>query len=210
MNTTSTNTDTDTKTNAQNAEVKTNPYVHDPCWVDDIKILFSGNRLSEFFPSQEFSFSENLNAIVRFTIYCSILLYLFGNSYIVFYIAIGAFAITYILWTFRDVTEGFIEQTDLSKNVKPTIDNPFMNVLLTDYKSNPDRKQVVITDKLEDEIEDKFNFNLYRELGDVYEKNHSERQFFTMPWTTIPNAQGDFANWLYKTDKTMKEWTIEN
>jgi len=203
------------RTNKNSETTTYDPYLHDGCWVDDYMILFSGNRLNEFFPSQQFSYAENLNAIVRFSIYCSIILYLFGNSYIVFYIAIGAFATTYILWTFRDITEGFSEKEmfkgDTSKQllVEPTIDNPFMNVLLTDYVDKPDR-QVVTKETLDDEIEDKFYFNLYREVGDVYEKNHSERQFFTMPWTTIPNAQGDFANWLYKQDKTKKEWTIAN
>jgi len=200
--------------NSNSNENKYDSYEHDPSWVDDYTILINGNRLSDFFPSKEFSFSENLNAIVRFSVYCSLLLYLFGNSYIVFYIAIGAFAITYILWTFRDITEGFLEKEkykgDRSVEVKPTIDNPFMNVLLTDYMDNPERKPVPITDTVEEEIENKFYFNLYRELGDVYEKNHSERQFFTMPCTTIPNDQDDFANWLYKTGKTKKEWTIEN
>jgi hypothetical protein len=213
MNTKTTPT-TSSTTTSTSSKSEYDPYQHDPSWVDDYTILISGNRLGEFFPSQDFSYAENLNAIVRFSIYCSVLLYLFGNSYIVFYIAIGAFVMTYILWTFRDITEGFLEKEkkkgDTSVEVKPTIDNPFMNVLLTDYMDNPERKPVPITNTIEDEINNKFYFNLYRELGDVYEKNHSERQYFTMPWTTIPNDQGDFANWLYKSDKTKKEWTIEN
>ncbi len=34
---------------------------------------------------------------------------------------------------------------------------------------------------------------------------NSQRQFFTMPWTTIPNAQNEFAKWLYLNPKTCKE-----
>ena len=34
---------------------------------------------------------------------------------------------------------------------------------------------------------------------------NSQRQFYTMPNTTIPNAQDDFAKWLYANPKTCKE-----
>ena len=38
----------------------------------------------------------------------------------------------------------------------------------------------------------------------MIERTHKEN-FYTTPNTTIPNNQGDFANWLYKTPKTCKE-----
>jgi hypothetical protein len=34
---------------------------------------------------------------------------------------------------------------------------------------------------------------------------NSQRNYFTMPWTTIPNDQEKFANWLYKNPDTCKE-----
>ena len=39
----------------------------------------------------------------------------------------------------------------------------------------------------------------------VFGKNNSQREFYTAPVTTIPNNQGDFADWCYKTGKTCKE-----
>jgi hypothetical protein len=33
----------------------------------------------------------------------------------------------------------------------------------------------------------------------------SQRNYFTMPWTTIPNKQDEFARWLYLSPKTCKE-----
>ena len=42
-------------------------------------------------------------------------------------------------------------------------------------------------------------------MSDIFGKNNSQRQFYTMPVTTIPNNQTQFANWLYKTEPTCKE-----
>ena len=114
-----------------------------------------------------------------------------------------------------DKIEGFdIEHKNVDW-VKPTKENPFMNVNLLDYNDNPNRKSeitkdIYIIDKhkkenLESDIEEKFNFNLYRDSGDIFGKKNSQREFYTTPVTTIPNNVEDFANWCYKTGKTCKE-----
>ena len=189
-------------------------YQHDPFWSDDSTVLYRGDRLKEFFPSVNLSLSENLNAIVRFSVYCSILLFLFGNTYTVFYIALLVLLFTYVLWKYRSETnfgsfgDGFSSTEREETGQTPTLENPFMNVLLTDYGDNPKRKSAAVTE--DKERDKKFRFNLYRELGDVYERNHSERQYYTMPNTTIPNNRDDFAKWLYKSNKTLKEQTLVN
>ena len=57
-------------------------------------------------------------------------------------------------------------------------------------------------------IEDKFGYNLYRDVGDLYGKSNSQREFYTMPATTIPNNQTACAKWLYNTGPTCKEKSI--
>ena len=47
--------------------------------------------------------------------------------------------------------------------------------------------------------------NLFKDVNDVFGKMNSQRQFYTMPNTKIPNAQDDFAKWLYANPKTCKE-----
>ena len=34
-------------------------------------------------------------------------------------------------------------------------------------------------------------------LSDVFGKRNSQRQFYTMPNTEVPNSQDEFAKWLY-------------
>ena len=83
--------------------------------------------------------------------------------------------------------------------VPPTADNPFMNPLLSDYRSDPTRPAACpITDEdVKKDATSKFYDNLFRDVNDVYGKNSSARQFYTLPSTTIPNAQDEFAKFCF-------------
>ena len=54
-------------------------------------------------------------------------------------------------------------------------------------------------------VEELFNEDLYRDVNDIFGKNNSQRQFYSVPGNTIPNDQGSFAKWLYQTPPTCKE-----
>lgn len=88
---------------------------------------------------------------------------------------------------------------------KPTKDNPFMNPTLADIgkpslpaASNDD------DDNIEDEIDNKFNEDLFRDVGDLFNVKNSQRQFYTVPVTSNPPDTLKFANWLYKSPSTCK------
>jgi hypothetical protein len=115
----------------------------------------------------------------------------------------------------KETLEGENRPDDIKDGTctKPTVDNPFMNVTMKDYM-NFDEKGYVINrpsacDPRDQEIKkmmDKtFSNNLYRDVSDVFGKNNSQRNYFTMPSTTIPNKQDEFARWLYLSPKTCKE-----
>ena len=107
-----------------------------------------------------------------------------------------------------------VENKDKKECVSPTIDNPFMNATMKDFLNlDPvtnriiDRAEACDINDLEvkKQIDSSFNNNLYKDVNDVFGKMNSQRQFYTMPSTTIPNAQDDFAKWLYLNPKTCKE-----
>lgn len=189
-------------------------YEKDEFWFTNPAILLQRNRMLEFYPSSEMTFTEKLNAGVRFSIYLSILLFVATLNYLYFYIPLIALLITYAFYTVTSKTEPFKDtlfDKVTTKCQKPSYNNPFMNVLVTDYKYNPNKQpacNVKDDPKIKEEIENKFNFNLYQNVDDVYGNQNSQRQYFTMPWTTIPNDQGGFAKWLYNLPKTLKESTI--
>ena len=94
-------------------------------------------------------------------------------------------------------------------NIEPTVDNPFMNIdLIGDDKTKEAAPSSWNNENIKENIEDKYNYNLYRDVGDLYGKSNSQRQFYTMPSTTIPNNQTSFAKWCYSTGPTCKETSI--
>jgi hypothetical protein len=103
-----------------------------------------------------------------------------------------------------------IEQTIHKKDdILPTTENPFMNInLITDNKEKEPAPASWNNQKIKEEIEDKFGYNLYRDVGDLYGKSNSQRQYYTMPSTTIPNNQTSFAKWCYGVGPTCKEKSI--
>lgn len=88
---------------------------------------------------------------------------------------------------------------------KPTPQNPFMNAMNYDSRYRQPACTSYDNEELQDKIEDYFDDNLFKDVSDIYNKRHSQRQFFTMPYTTFPNDQGGFAKWLYQEPETCKE-----
>ena len=90
----------------------------------------------------------------------------------------------------------------------PTARNPFMNVLVDEIKYNPTRPMAAsITDpSVKVGLDDFFRTEFYSDPTDVFGKTQSQRQFITMPSTSIPNDQDSYQNWLYRIPgKTCKE-----
>ena len=73
-----------------------------------------------------------------------------------------------------------------------------MNIELHDYDDN---QNVVACNADDDEINKEmihsYNSRIFMDLDDSYSKFNSQRQFYTMPNTRIPNNQIEFANTIY-------------
>ena len=90
----------------------------------------------------------------------------------------------------------------------PTARNPFMNVLVDEFKYNPKRAMAasVYDPSVKVALDDFFRTDFYKDPTDVFGRSQSQRQFITMPSTSIPNDQDSYQNWLYKIPgKTCKE-----
>lgn len=90
---------------------------------------------------------------------------------------------------------------------KPTVENPFANIAFADYldAGNVPEPCNVDSKDVQTEMNYLYNSSIYRNIEDVFERENSQRIFYTVPVTTIPNKQTEFANWLYKTGPTCKE-----
>jgi hypothetical protein len=86
----------------------------------------------------------------------------------------------------------------------PTSRNLFMNLL--DGEGSRPTAASVDHPLVKQTMDDFFRVQWFSDPTDVFGKNQSQRQFITMPSTTVPNDQGSFADWLYRIPgKTCKE-----
>ena len=196
-------------------------------WSEDISILF--NYPTYFFPSNSYSVVKNLNAIVRFLVYLSIILVLYTNNTRYLLLPVIGMVITFLIFrfyplqeqlyitpesspcnrTFKDKKNSRLRRKD-KKCTKPTVDNPFMNFIhiTDDYNREPACKAFLYDDKrsygLKKDIKEKFNTKLYQDVSDIYNKRNSQREFYTVSYNGVPD-QASFSKFLYKTPSTCKE-----
>lgn len=91
---------------------------------------------------------------------------------------------------------------------KPTARNPFMNVLLDEITYNPKRPgaDIIMQPMNQIILDDYFRVQWTSDPTDVFGRTQGQRQFYTMPSSSIPNDQGSYQNWLYLLPgKTCKE-----
>ena len=178
-------------------------------WFEDTTVLL--DSITQFIPNGDMSYEEQLNAMVRFAIYFAALWFFYAMNYNVFYIPIFVMLFTYLVYApmKEKGKETFESNQEEQKEecMKPTINNPFMNVMLTDYVDNPNRGPAC--ENVEEQIKEGFEYNLYKDVDDVWERNNSQRQYYTNPSTTIPNDVESFANWCYKVPYSCKSGDME-
>lgn len=100
------------------------------------------------------------------------------------------------------------EILDYKKNAcrAPTTNNPFMNPDVTEFgQVNPPVACNADDDDIKENINVNFNHELFRDVDELFDKKNSQRQFYTIPNTAIPNNQTEFAQWLYNIPSTCKE-----
>ncbi len=187
-------------------------------WFEDLQGFINKDNFQHFFPSKEMTFSEQMNSLLRFGIYFSLLVFALRKDTNVFFIVVFIAGFTYLLYTVdtknKQREKFYLDKKNLERDpntkqlcTKPTLNNPFMNVLVSDYGQNPDRKQACnpIKGKTKKMIKKYFDNNLYRDVSDVYNKIASDRNYYTTAITTIPNDQNAFAKFCYSQNKSCKE-----
>lgn len=97
-----------------------------------------------------------------------------------------------------------------AKKRKPTTDNPYVNPSVADFNTENLLAEDIIPAASNADDEDikndmvlKFNEDIYRDIEDVFDKQNSQRQFYTIAHN-IPNDQEAFARWCYKFPTTCK------
>lgn len=200
-------------------------------WLDNYRVLYENDSYVNFFPQKNMSYFEKLNSITRFSIYMFLTLLFLGDTnkknikwlYLPIIIVLGTIFL-YKLEKLENKKETLdtiekpnitpeetyasdkLNNDELNNCRKPTNNNPFMNVLLTDFTEDPNRPKAcdIQSQDTVNGVYEGFYENLYRNVDDVYEKKNSQRTYYTTPSTTIPNDTKSFAEWCYKLPETCK------
>ena len=222
---------------------ESNPKKEIPFWTDNPNVLLNLSYITEFFPSSDMSYNQKLNAITRMVILLSIFVYLFTRTFrsVVFGV-FSVFSIYLVHYYYalnkqkedarRDAFTGLDGQdssndpalsalgsdadslgSPLQVFDKPTAQNPFSNVLITDVTGNPKKKpappaynEKVNKTILEAAKESVMNANpdqpdisdkLFKDLGEQLTFEQSMRQFYSNPATLTPDDQQAFAEFCY-------------
>jgi hypothetical protein len=220
-----------------------------PFWSENPNILFQQKYIFEFFPVDFMTYEQKLNAVSRTVIILTIVGFLLSKNVSTLVVGIITLAAIFILYYYhtkeiekfeskksiQDIKEGFENPaqnflninnlpTDPNIFAKSSPNNPFSNVMMTDYDFNPLKKPAppsfntdinneimnntkqLVNDINSDQpnISDK----LYKDLGDQLEFEQSMRQFNSNPATTIPNDQQSFAEFCYGSMVSAKEGNL--
>lgn len=158
-------------------------------WYSDPSVLFSAKSWYVFVPTPHMSVPQALNAVTRFAIYLSVLLFVTSmNPMYVLFVPLVMLATMFLNAWFpeaKKITETFVSSYVGTEESMPTADNPFMNAPLTDILDNPDRPPAADVTRVDvrDEVNRAFaqTSNIYMDTTDVYDLVQSQRNFHTVP-----------------------------
>ncbi len=181
-------------------------------WISNPSILWNKDHIYELIPTTSMTYDEKFNAITRLIILVTILFFFFKMTFTIIIIGIcSIFAVKYFY-----IKEGFTPLYDRSmipspNATMPTVDNPLMNVLMTEYTDDPTRNEAApcylpsIDKKIIDSVKKQTKLDIYQNKFSDYQLDQSMRNFYTTANSTIPNKQGEFADFCYGDMISAKE-----
>ena len=190
-------------------------------WLENPNVLLNKNYISEIWPRSDFGLAQKLNAITRIIILFSVLGYYLTKSMYIPISALVSIVVIVIIYKTKRVNKINEAFTNIKKTQKlssvlekeftmPTKKNPIMNVMMNDYKDNAKKRPAApsynkqVLEKINNSAKNN-NSKLYKNLGDSLAFEHSMRNFYTMPNSTIPNNQKDFALFCYGNMPSCKD-----
>jgi hypothetical protein len=181
-------------------------------WLEDPASLFTKDTWTRFVPTNAMTVPEALNAVVRFSVYFSVLMaaVCMDSSYLLFIpVVMGTSIILVKLFPETQILkEAFINADQ--KFANPKASNPFMNVLFTDYVDNVHRAPAppdITSPAVKESINEAFakTSDLFMDTSDKYALAQSARNFVTQASTTIPNDMDGFQKFLNQDNVSRKE-----
>ena len=184
---------------------------HDKFWKNDISVLYDSKNLLKFFPTNDMNLAEKLNAVSRLSIYIGLTLFILKEKIIYLSLTVIVFIVTYYIYNNKNnIIENLLAGNDDIFR-KSTKDNPFANFNIITGTDKDKIAMPIDNEEVKKEVENNakgikgIDNKLFKSTYDVFNTNNAERQFYSMPSTSMPNDQTSFAKWCYSTGPTCKE-----
>lgn len=186
-------------------------------WFSDPSVLFNQTNWYKFVPTATMSVPESLNAVVRFSSYLAVLLFLASMNPLYMLMVPAVMGATIVLFGIfpqaSKIKESFSRGLVVSSYVgdsttRPSDDNPFMNPSLADILDKPNAPPA--DDPTKKDVRDEINkafaktSNMYMDTTDVFEMVQAQRNFYTV----MTDDHAGFLQFLGKnarTDKLLSE-----
>ena len=206
-------------------------------WADDPNILFNTVYIFEFYPTQTMTYNQKLNALSRTIIILTIVSFLFTRSTSLLVISMITLASIFYLYksqmeepkkenftTAQKVLndQGIVIPTNIFQ--EPSTQNPFSNVLVTDWEDNPQRLPAppsgnsVVRDDILNKAKQLISESnpgqpdivnkLFKSVNEQLSFEQSLRQFHSNSVTTIPNNQEAFLDFCYSGMNSCKSGNL--
>jgi hypothetical protein len=176
-------------------------------WINDPASLFSKSNWFKFVPTSSMDIPTAMNAIVRFSVYISLILYAATRKtpyLLAIPLVLGLTVLVVKLFPNARALEAFTDDVTatLKQYTYPTGKNPFMNPLLTEILDNPNRPEAapITSNEVKKKIEKAFQetSDIYMDTSDKFDMAQSMRTFHTLQSGLIPNDQDGFLKFLSK------------
>ena len=191
-------------------------------WFDDPTILINKDEITSIWPMKNQELKNKLNSITRLIILLTIVGYISTRNLNILLSSVITLVVIVIIYKSKkhDIIKRNLTKTEGFKNItkeikkdkftKPTKNNPMMNVLLTDIKDDPEKKEAApaFNKNIKTDINSKtktvgLKSKLFQDLGDNinFERNlnldKSMQRFYTTANSRVGNNQSAFAKFCY-------------
>lgn len=193
-------------------------------WLDDPRILFKHNVITQIIPSTDYSFNENLNAITRLIILITLLAFILFKHFIIIILSLVILCIIIFYHKYTLSKETFHDYDILNSTVDIS-QNPFNNSLLNHNMGNYLKKIKIEPDtsygktpsyeiEYNEEIEETMHNNvkniikennkdnsdidnIFKNTTDLMDFDHHMRQFYIEPVNNTPNDLNGFLTYCF-------------
>lgn len=187
-------------------------------WIYNPIVLFHIKRIEQLWPQINDSMENKLNAITRLVMLLTITGYIFFKSNLFRLLLTSSITLFVIVIYYRYYRkeneiqqESFINVANEQVFTQPTNKNPMMNVMPFEIGDNPKRNPAAPSfhnttkQTIKENVKSNLDQKLFKDLSDEIDFENSQRAFYTMPNTQIPNDQKGFAEFCFGNTAYQKE-----